>query len=177
MIATAETGHKICTQCRRRLPIADFRLVRSNSAQRRACCRTCRRDGDRENQNKQDSREVRQSLTEVRHCDSADAILAVVEETSARVGGIHAFVETWIELVKSDEITPSARLRAMNTLIHMLSVADLANIAKEESRPRSAESVIDELNRAGQLIPVLREMFERGSITFDMIDPPAAYDR
>ena len=169
--ATASGEHKICSGCLHRLPIENFARERADSDKRRSKCGACRWIEELARREKRDRREIAAAFTEIRRRETPESMMGFVEQVAAKFGGLDALANRFFELLEATSTPAGWRVKGMITLVHMLSVAELVMIQREE-REATPEVLLERLHSQRQLVPVLREWVIAGKLGLDDIDPP-----
>ena len=179
---------RICTQCEQHLPIERFRRRFKDRPERHPACNDCRQDKRQGQRADQRRRALQTDMRLIRKTRSPARIQSIVDAMVVRFGGVNQLVDQWLHLIETAP-QESYRLKALTTLVHMLTVLDASRL--EESRQRhertlrgqltaeeireldglGEEELLDRLaiplrtlQAAGHLDRVLQFMIERGEL-------------
>ncbi len=141
-MTSLDSRKRTCSRCLQRLPLHQFRRRFTEQEARHSWCRECVNSVAREQRQISKRKRLRSMCSEIRRAEnSTEKIQKIVEGVAQQLGGMSRLVAEWGDYFRSD-ITPTQRLRMIETLMQMMVAVDLSRIHAEQ---RSQESPEDSL--------------------------------
>lgn len=120
---------------------------------------------------KRDRSKIAATFTELRRRRTPDALLAILEQLVRELGGTTAFARHFHEAMHGASL--SFRAKIMTTLLHAAAVSQQQrNVQALLAITTDPVKLLDHFAAKGQLVPALRECFQRGLFDYSTFDPP-----
>lgn len=159
MLPNTAESTKICTVCRRALPLGEFRRRRAGTERRESRCRECYNAWSRNYRRQRKLQTVKQFARRVRRQADRDYIVTALDGMLRSFGGWQNFIAAWTSSLLAEAKHSRPRRFLGDSLLAIIRLMDLC----ESSRPPTDYSLLSESDLEIELSRRIRAIYGESS--------------